>query len=134
VTAMHLVAHGLDLVACKRIEQALREHGDRLLDRLLTDTEKRYVAGKRDPVPHLAGRFAAKEAVFKAIGTGWRGGICWTDVEILNDAAGQPTCKLTGQVARVAAKLGIERMLISITHTDDFAAATALALGPAESR
>jgi holo-[acyl-carrier protein] synthase len=111
---MHLVAHGLDLVACKRIEQALREHGDRLLDRLLTDTEKRYVAGKRDPVPHLAG--------------------CWTDVEILNDAAGQPTCKLTGQVARVAAKLGIERMLISITHTDDFAAATALALGPAESR
>jgi holo-[acyl-carrier protein] synthase len=131
---MNLVAHGLDLVACKRIEQALREHGDRLLDRLLTDAEKEYVAGKRNPVPHLAGRFAAKEAVFKAIGTGWRGGICWTDVEILNDAAGQPTCKLAGQVARVAAKLGIEQMLVSITHTDDFAAATALALGPADSR
>ena len=114
-----LLSNGLDLIACKRIEQALREHGDRLLDRLLTDAEKKYVAGKRNPVPHLAGRFAAKEAVFKAIGTGWRGGICWTDVEILNDAAGQPTCKLTGQVAHVAAKLGIERMLIPTGNSKD---------------
>lgn len=131
---MHLLAHGLDLVACRRIEQALHEHGDRLLDRLLTQVEKNYIASMRNPVPHLAGRFAAKEAILKALGTGWRGPIAWTDMEIVNDRGGQPVCRLSGEVARIAAERGIQRMLVSITHTDEFAAATALALGPADSR
>lgn len=127
---MNIIGLGIDLIECKRIRELYRRHGDRVTDRLLTLAElayiRRYVA---DVVPHLAGRFAAKEAILKVLGTGWRGQIAWRDMEVLNDSAGRPYVALTGECKRVAESLGIANILISITHTENYAAATAVGVG-----
>ena len=123
---MNVVAHGIDLVECDRIASILERHQDRFLNRILTEAERNRARRFRHAVPHIAGRFAAKEAVFKVLGTGWRGEICWSDIEILNDGLGQPHVTLTGECARVAERLGIAKILLSITHTDHYASASAL--------
>ena len=125
---MRIVAHGIDLVDRPRIEQLLERHGQRFLDRVFTETEQAYANSNKDTVEKLAGRFAAKEAVLKLMGTGWRGKIAWTDIEIVNNAAGQPEVALAGEVKDLAAKYGIEHISISITHTANFAIASAVAL------
>jgi len=122
---MRIIATGIDLIECQRIRQVWQRHGDHLLERLLTSAERAYVQSHRDLIPRLAGRFAAKEAILKVLGTGWRGQIAWRDMEILNNPSGMPTVSLTGECARIAAQLGITQILISITHTENFAAATA---------
>jgi holo-[acyl-carrier protein] synthase len=125
---MALIAHGIDLVDCRRIAQILDRHGNRFLQRILTESECRGVARLRDAVPHIAGRFAAKEAVFKVLGTGWRGQIAWTDVEVVNDSAGRPVVRLSGESERIARRLNIANIIVSITHTQDYAAASAIGL------
>lgn len=125
---MSVVAHGIDLVECHRIAEVLERHGDRFLARILTDRERATAGRFADPVPHVAGRFAAKEAVLKVLGTGWRGAIAWTDIEVTNDAMGQPHVTLRAACAQVAADRGIGRVLLSITHTPHYAAASAIAL------
>lgn len=125
---MTIVAQGIDLVECERIQGIWQRHGERFLDRLLTPPEAAYVQRYKNAVPSVAGRFAAKEAILKVLGTGWRGKIAWTDMEILNDRAGQPRVTLTGECKRVADELGIVRILVSITHTENYAAATAIGL------
>ena len=80
------------------------------------------------PIPHIAGRFAAKEAVLKVLGTGWRSGIAWTDIEITNDDMGAPLVQLSGMCEKVARDLGIDRVMLSISHTDTVATASALGL------
>lgn len=122
---MRIVATGIDLIECGRIRELWERHGSRVTDRLLTPAEWAYVQSHKDFVPRLAGRFAAKEAILKVLGTGWRGGIAWRDMEILNDRSGAPCVTLTGECARVAERLGISGIFISITHTENFAAATA---------
>jgi holo-[acyl-carrier protein] synthase len=126
---MNVIAQGIDLVECARIEKVWREHGGRFLDRILTSSERAYCERHRFPVPRIAGRFAAKEAILKVLGTGWRGPIAWTDIEITNDAAGQPVVALSGACGTVASDKGIHRVLLSITHTDSYAAASALGIG-----
>ncbi len=79
-------------------------------------------------IENYAGRFAAKEAILKLVGTGWRGKIAWTDIEVTNDPSGRPEVTLSGEVQRIARELGIERISISITHTANFAIASAVAL------
>jgi holo-[acyl-carrier protein] synthase len=125
---MSIIGHGLDLVECVRIAKVFENHGERFLDRILTPAEQERARQFNDPIPFTAGRFAAKEAILKMIGTGWRGGITWTDMEILPDALGQPVVTLTGETARLAGKLGIQRVLISITHTQLQAAASAIGI------
>ncbi len=125
---MKIVSQGIDLVECERIRDVLERHGDRFLERLLTEAEIRHVGRYKNPVPSIAGRFAAKEAILKTIGTGWRGQIAWRDMEITNDSAGQPSVALSGESKRVADRLGITRILVSITHTEHFAAASAIGL------
>jgi len=127
-TRMSVIAHGIDLVECDRIARLLSEHHDRFVNRILTERERAAADSKRFPVPHVAGRFAAKEAVLKVLGTGWRGQIAWTDIEILNDDAGQPHVTLTGACAQIAADRGIGRILLSITHTDAHATASAIGI------
>ncbi len=127
---MRIIAQGIDLVECRRIREVWQRHGDRLTDRVLTAAELEYVRRHRDAVPRLAGRFAAKEAVLKVLGTGWRGRIAWRDLEILNDGDGRPYLRLTGECERVAEQLGITDILISITHTENYAAATAIGVAP----
>jgi holo-[acyl-carrier protein] synthase len=127
---MNVIAIGTDLIECQRIRNVWQRHGDRLTDRLLTPAELDYVRQyTKDVVPRLAGRFAAKEAVLKVLGTGWRGQIAWRDIEITNNSSGQPGVQLSGECRRVADQLGITEILVSITHTENYAAATALGLG-----
>lgn len=125
---MKIIGQGIDLVECERVERVWRMHPERFLARILTPSERVYCARRKNPVPHIAGRFAAKEAILKMLGTGWRGQIAWTDMEVLNDSAGQPLVALSGESASVARRLGITRILISITHTEKHAAASALGL------
>ena len=125
---MEIIAHGIDLVDCPRIEQMIQRHGERFIKRVFTAAEQAYAEANKNDVEKLAGRFAAKEAILKLIGTGWRGKIAWTDIEIINNPAGQPEVTLSGEVRKIADKLGIKHISISITHTANFAIASAVAL------
>ncbi len=125
------VAHGVDLVYLPRIDRAYRDHGPRFLERIYTPAERAYCLEVRDPLPRLAGRFAAKEAVMKVLGTGWRGGVEFADIETLADPAGRPLVSLHGVAAAVAQSLGIVQVLISISHSGEYAFASAIGLGSA---
>lgn len=126
---MTIISHGIDLVEIARIRDVLERHGDRFMQRILTERERQRAAEYKDPVPFIAGRWAAKESILKVIGTGWRGQIAWTDMEILPDHLGAPQVSLKGEVRNKADKLGIRNVLLSITHTDNTAAASAIAVG-----
>ena len=126
-----MVAHGIDMVDCKRLGEAVRRHGDRFLNRIYTPAERDYCMGRKREREHLAGRFAAKEAVFKVLGTGWRNGISWKDVEITNEASGQPRVRMSGRCKEIADQLGLTCILVSISHIDTHAIASAI--GGAES-
>ena len=125
---MEIVAHGIDLVDRPRIGQMIKRHGERFIDRVFTAAEQAYAEANKDKVEKLAGRFAAKEAVLKLMGTGWRGKIAWTDIEVVNNALGQPEVTLGGEVKKLADELGIKHISVSITHTANFAIASAVAL------
>ena len=129
---MKIIAHGIDLVDFPRIESMIERHGKRFLDRIFTDQEQSDAESVKNRIEKLAGRFAAKEAVMKLMGTGWRGKIAWTDIEITNNSMGQPTVELTGEVKKIAREAQIEQVTLSITHTADFAIASAVALATAK--
>lgn len=125
---MEIVAHGIDLVDCPRIAEMVERHGGRFIHRVFTEAEQAYAKSTKNEIEKLAGRFAAKEAILKLMGTGWRGKIAWTDIEVVNNAMGQPEVTLTGEVKSIAEKLGISHVSVSITHTANFAIASAVAL------
>ena len=125
---MGIIAHGIDLVDFPRIEEMVKRHGERFLDRVFTVSEQQYANSNKNGIEKLAGRFAAKEAVMKLVGTGWRGKIAWTDIEVVNTETGQPEVRLSGEVKKIADKLGITQISVSITHTANFAIASAVAL------
>ncbi len=120
---------GIDLLSIPRFRQALARHGDRLQTRVFTPLELQLCG---DRVPELAARFAAKEAVSKALGVGIfaRGGIGWRDVESLFDRRGRPLVYLHGAAQARAAELGLTEWAISLTHERDMAAALVVASGP----
>ena len=122
-----IVGHGIDIVSVTRVAEMLEEHGQRFLDRCFTAAEQTYCAkSEKRYHEHLAGRFAVKEAILKVLGTGWRGGIQWTDMEVLPNALGQPLLTLTGEAAAVAEKLGITRWHVSISHIETHATGSAI--------
>ncbi len=125
---MEIIAHGIDLVDFPRIADMVERHGDRFVNRVFTAAEQGYARSNRNTVEKYAGRFAAKEAILKLLGTGWRGKIAWTDIEVTNNAAGRPDVTLSGEVKVIADRMGIEHISISITHTANFAIASAVAL------
>lgn len=125
---MEIIAHGIDLVDCPRIEAMIERHGERFVQRIFTAAEQAYAESNKNKIEKLAGRFAAKEAILKLMGTGWRGKIAWTDIEIINNSSGQPEVTLDGEVEKIADKLGIKHISVSITHTANFAIASAVAL------
>jgi holo-[acyl-carrier protein] synthase len=115
---------GVDATEIARIEAALGRFGDRFLERVYTPAEAdRY----RHRVRELAARFAGKEAVSKALGTGMRWGVCWRQIEIMPDGRGKPLVRLYGAAAARAAELGLTHFAISLTHTDDLALAFVVA-------
>ena len=127
-TGNTIIAHGIDLVDFSRIERMAKRHGKRFISRVFTKAEQQYAEKNRNKIEKLAGRFAAKEAVLKLLGTGWRGKIAWTDIEVKNNPSGQPEVFLSGEVKKIAQKTGIKQISISITHTANFAIASAVAL------
>ncbi len=122
---MSTLRSGVDIIEVDRIDNAILRHGQRFFDRFYTSQELIDSDGQ---TPSLAARFAAKEAILKLMGTGWRGKIAWTDIEVVNNPAGQPEVALDGEVKELAEKLGIEHISVSITHTANFAIASAVAL------
>src|SRR6478672_13588736 len=107
---MPIVGHGIDIVETAQIRKLVETHGPHFLDRVFTAAEQRdCAASPKRYFEHLSGRFAAKEAVLKVLGTGWRGGIAWTDIEVVKETSGQPRIRLTGECARIAGKIGISR-------------------------
>jgi holo-[acyl-carrier protein] synthase len=118
---------GTDLVEIERFRVALHRRA-RLSERLFTDDERAYADGQRDPVPSLAARFGAKEAVMKALGSGL-GSLAFRDVEVVRDDAGAPDIVLHGGAAALATRRGVQAWQVSLTHTDATAMAVVLALG-----
>lgn len=117
---------GVDLVECDRFRLAL-ERRARIGERLFSDAEREYAYRHREPVPHLAARFAVKEAVMKAMGVGlWK--FAMRDVEVLRRPSGQPEIALHAKAAELAEQRGVGSWLLTITHTDSMAMAVALAL------
>jgi holo-[acyl-carrier protein] synthase len=125
---MKKILHGIDLVDFPRIEEMINRHGSHFLDRIFTQTEQQQADAMTNRIERLAGRFAAKEAILKLLGTGWRGKIAWTDIEIINNQFGQPQVTLTGEVKKIASELGVDDVSLSITHTANFVIASAVAL------
>jgi holo-[acyl-carrier protein] synthase len=124
---MNIIGHGIDLVDCDRIREAIEKHGRHFLDRVFTPAEQEYCLGRKREIEHLAGRFAAKEAVLKVLGTGWQNGIAWTDIEVVNRSSGQPIVNLQGRCREIADEQGIQSLLVSISHVESHAMASAIA-------
>lgn len=114
-----IIGTGIDLAEVHRIRESIERFGKRFVDRIYTAGEIAYVERKANRFERYAARFAAKEAGMKALGTGWRGGITWHDFEVTNLPTGKPTLKLSGTAAGIAARLGVQRVSLSLTHTSD---------------
>jgi holo-[acyl-carrier protein] synthase len=128
MTRMPIVSVGLDLTRIERFAEAEARRGARMLERLFTPAERAYCerrALRRHT--HYAGRFAVKEAVMKALGTGWTRGVRWCDIEVLRAPGGPPELVLHGETARIAAARGIARWHVTITHDAGIAAAVVVA-------
>jgi holo-[acyl-carrier protein] synthase len=121
-----MLSVGIDLIEVERIEVTIARYGNRFLTRVFTEEELRYCRGHAH---QLAARFAAKEAVSKALGTGLqhRDGVNWRDIEIASDARGKPIVQLTGAAAQRAAQLNLKSFAISLSHTREHAIALVVA-------
>jgi len=120
-----MLAVGVDLIEIHRIEEALARHGERFLERVFTPGEREHCAGRADA---LAARWAAKEAVAKALGTGV-GDVRWREIEVVCDARGRPHVQLHGAAQELAERLGIREIAISLSHTRGYAVAFVVAVG-----
>jgi len=123
-----IVGIGTDIVEIDRIRSMLERHGTHFSERCFTPTELAWADKQRDSAPRIAGRWAAKEAVVKALGTGFIEGMTFHDIEVLPLHTGQPAVKLSGRAADIASQLGIHRVLITISHARNYATATAVAV------
>jgi holo-[acyl-carrier protein] synthase len=124
---MAIVAIGMDLAQIGRLEKVHARHGERLLERLFTPGERAYCDRRASRMASYAGRFAVKEAVMKALGTGWSSGVTWKDIEVTRKSGAAPELVLHGATARIAKARGIARIHITITHDGGVAAAVAVA-------
>lgn len=112
-----IIGMGVDIAEVERIRGAIERHGETFLRRVYTAQEREYCEGFRNKYERYAGRFAAKEAAMKALGTGWRRGVRWVDLEVVREKGGRPTIKLDGAARKIAEELGVNRIALSITHT-----------------
>ncbi len=125
---MEIVGIGTDIVECVRIARMIEEHGELFLTRVYTEREIRYCQARKNAVEHFAGRWAAKEAILKCLGTGWRRGIGWTDLEVRNHPDGKPQVHVRGAAKDHMQQLHIADILISISHCRAYATAQAIAV------
>jgi len=121
-----IVGTGIDLVETARIAENIERYGDRFVRRLYTPGEIAYCEKFKNRAERFAARFAVKEAAFKALGTGWRQGVRWLDVEVVNQASGKPELMLHGRAGEIARSLGVIVKTVSISHADHYAVAQVL--------
>jgi holo-[acyl-carrier protein] synthase len=125
---MNIIGIGMDATEIDRIEAAVARFGDRFLHRVFTEGEIAYATRRRNPAPHLAGRFAAKEAAMKALGTGHSQGVLWRDIEVVR-AGGPPQLRFHGGAARRFERMNASSSLLTITHSQTLAIAQVMLLG-----
>ncbi|MBI3697024.1 MAG: holo-[acyl-carrier-protein] synthase [Acidobacteria bacterium] len=118
-----IVGSGVDLAEVGRIRRSIERFGDRFLARVYTPAERAYVDRKKNRFERYAARFAAKEAAMKAIGTGWKRGVTWLDIEVTNLPSGKPTLRFSGKAAELAERLGVRSVALSLSHTAELAIA-----------
>lgn len=123
-----IIGIGTDITECLRIAQMIERHAELFINRVFTPQETKFCQSRKHATQHFAGRWAAKEAALKALGTGWRRGIRWRDVEVISEGRGAPTIELHGEVRNVAKQLGIDRVMLSIAHCRSHATAYAIAV------
>jgi len=129
---MKIFGIGIDVVEVERIASAIERHGESFLARLFTRAERDYCEAQKNPSLHFAARFAAKEAVSKALGTGIGGDAGWLDLEITRDVLGAPKLQLTGTAADFSKRNNIREIQISLSHARDYATANAIAIADDE--
>ena len=121
-----IVGIGTDIVEVDRIRESHEKFGVKFLDRILLPPEREYCLSHTDPAPHIAARFAAKEAIAKALGTGIGKSLGWRDMEIVREDSGKPTAKIHGQAQSLLQQTGATQLHISLSHTHQHATATAV--------
>lgn len=119
-----ITGSGIDLVEIARIQHAMDRYGRRFLKRVYLDAEQAYCLRKRNSAESLAARFAAKEAAAKALGTGISFGVNWLEIEVVREPSGRPSLRFHGRAAEIAARQGVVRANLSLTHTADLAVAS----------
>jgi holo-[acyl-carrier protein] synthase len=124
-----IVGIGLDLVRIARIEQMVARWQDKFLTRVYTDTEQQECLQRVSPYASLAGRFAVKEAILKAIGTGWADGIQWRDIQVVSDVRGRPSASVTGRLELLMREAGVTGIHVSLSHDAEYAIAQAVLTG-----
>ena len=124
-----LIGIGTDITECLRIARMIERHGELFIGRVYTPDEIKYCQSRKQSTQHFTGRWAAKEAIMKALGTGWRRGISWRDIEIRNEPGGKPVVAVRGGVKDVVEQLGIGQIQVSISHCRSHATALAIAVG-----
>ncbi len=126
---MNLIGIGTDIIEVARIGEMIEKHDELFLRRVYTPLEIEYCGGRKSALQHYAGRWAAKEAALKALGTGWSRGIKWTDMEVSNLMGGKPELRIHGVASDIAEEMGIQEMQISISHCQSYAVAYVIAIG-----
>lgn len=125
---MDIIGIGTDIVECLRIGRMIEEHGELFLQRVFTQREISYCQARKRAKEHFAGRWAAKEAILKCLGTGWRKGMCWTEMEVRNNTEGAPHVFMCGAAKERAQELKIANILLTISHCRAYATAYAIAV------
>jgi holo-[acyl-carrier protein] synthase len=127
---MNVKGIGVDLALVPRLREVVGRWDERFLRRVFTDEEIAYCRRRRDPIPHFAARFAAKEATLKALGTGLRMGVSWREMEVRRERGEAPTMVLSGRCRAIALAKGAGQVLVSLTHDGDYALAQVMLVGP----
>ena len=126
---MTILGVGMDIVETKRIAESMERFGDRFLQRIFLDGEVAYARSMKFPHLHLAARFAAKEAISKAFGTGIGHEMGWRDLEIVREPSGAPQVRLHGRAEAFAKTRGVQAIHLSLSHTTEYGAASAVIVG-----
>jgi len=124
-----VIGLGTDIIECARIGEMILKHGELFLHRVFTQEEIAYCSSRKTSNQHYAGRWAAKEAALKALGTGWAKGIQWTDIAVSHQLGGKPIITIEGVAAEIAKEQGIAEILLSISHCRHYAVAYCIAVG-----
>lgn len=118
-----IIGTGVDIVEIERLRKIIDRLKDRFIVRVFTAGEQKFCRNHRNPLPHFAARFAAKEAVFKALGTGWAKGVTWLDVDVRREGQDAPTIVLHGEAQRLSASKGVHKVHLSLSHSEQWAVA-----------